>query len=218
MGKNLEIQHQKAYTFHFFFNHGLFDEIFHLRDFINATDEYLNEKFISKDKPENNGENYNPRFNSRNQFETIFPNILWRTIFLHSYFLFESSLDQICNNIQESEKYALTLRDMNGRGIQRASLYLRKVCKITNPFTTRHWVELMDFNKMRNVFVHSDGLVEMNNLDIIKIASKYQGIVLDDFDSFGVSSLKILKEFTLYSLQCIESFFQNVHSSIQDIS
>ena len=215
MDKKLEIEHQKTFTYHFFFNHGLFEEILHLQDFINSTDKYLNEKLISKVEQEDNNEEYDPRFNVESQFGNIFPNILWRTTFLYSYFLLESSLDQICKNIQEAENHTLTLKDLSGRGIQRASLYLRKVCKMTIPFDTKNWVELQDFNKIRNLFVHSDGLVEKTNQDIIKIAAKYKGIEFGDFDNFGVSFLEISKDFTFYSLNCIESFFQSIYQNIR---
>ena len=215
MDKDLEIEHQRTYTYHFFFNHGLFEEILHLQDFINSTDEYLNEKLTSKIRQENNTENYDQRFNVENQFGHIFPNILWRTTFLHSYFILESSLDQICKNIQEAENHNLTLKDISGRGIQRASLYLRKVCRVTIPFDTKNWIELQDFNKIRNLFVHSDGVVERTNLDIIRIASKYKGIKLGDFDNNVVSFLEISKGFTIYSLNCIESFFQSIYLNIR---
>lgn len=214
MDKDLEIEHQRTYTYHFFFNHGLFEEILNLQDFINSTDEYLNEKLTSKVGQENYNENYDPRFNAENQFGHIFPSILWRTTFLHSYFLLESSLDQICKNIQETEHHTLTLKDISGRGIQRASLYLRKVCKVTIPFDTKYWIELQDFNKIRNSLVHSDGVVEKTNQDIIKIAANYNGIVLGDFDNNGVSFLEISKDFTVYSLNCIESFFKSIYQNI----
>ena len=215
MDKDLEIEHQKAYTYHFFFNHGLFEEILHLQDFIISTDDYLREKIASKVGQKNDIENYDPTFNTENQFGHIFPNILWRTTFLHSYFLLESSLDQICKNVQESENHNLTLKDISGRGIQRASLYLRKVCKVTIPFETKNWIELQDFNKIRNLFVHSDGVVEKTNQDIIKIAAKYGGIKLSDFDNYGSSFLEISKDFTVYALNCIDFFFQSIYQNIR---
>lgn len=215
MDKDLEIEHQRTYTYHFFFNHGLFEEILHLQDFVNSTDEYLNEKLTSKVGQENSIESDDPRFNVENQFGHICPNILWRTTFLHSYFLLESSLDQICKNIQEAENYTLTLKDISGRGIQRASLYLRKVCEVTIPFDTIYWIELQDYNKIRNLFVHSDGMVEKTNQDVIKISTKYKGIELGDFDNYGVSFLEISKDFTIYSLNCIEAFFQSIYQNIR---
>jgi hypothetical protein len=215
LDKDLEIEHQRAFTYHFFFNHGLFEEILHLQDFINSTDEFIKAKLISQTEEERRTGNYDPRFNAENQFGNIFPNILWRTTFLHGYFLLETSLDQICKNIQEAENYSLTLKDISGRGIQRASLYLRKVCKVNIPFDTKCWSELQDFNKIRNLFAHSDGIVEKANQDMISIVEKYEGIYLSAFDDFGLSFLGITKDFTLYSLECIDSFFHSVHANMK---
>jgi hypothetical protein len=218
MDKELESEQQRAYTYHFFFNHGLFEEIFHLKDFINSTEEYLNKELAEKSEQKAASEELNPVFNPEAQFGSIFPNILWRTTFLHSYFLLESSLDQICKNIQEAENYSLLLKDINGRGIQRASLYLRKVCGITSPFDTQYWSELQDFNKIRNLFVHADGVVEKSNNDIARIVAKYQGITLGNFGEFEALPLEISKDFTLYSLNCIESFIQSVYQNMLQVN
>ncbi len=215
MDRELYKEHHRAYTYHFFFNHGLFEEILHLKDFVNSTDEFLKTKLFTENQLLDNFESYNPSFTPEHQFGNVFPNILWRTTFLHSYFLLESSLNQICKNIQEAEDYLLTIKDISGAGIQRACIYLRKVCNIAIPFETVFWTELQDFNKVRNIFVHSDGEVEKSNQEIIRIASKYKGLNIDDFDKLGFSNLEISKEFTINALQSIDSFFHDLYKNIQ---
>jgi len=215
MDSELYKEHHRAYTYHFFFNHGLFEEILHLQDFINSTDEFLKTKLFIENQQLGNFESYNPSFTLKHQFGNVFPNILWRTTFLHSYFLLESSLNQICKNIQEAEDHQLSLKDISGAGIQRACKYLRKVCNIALPFDTVFWTELQDFNKVRNIFVHSDGEVEKSNQEVIKITSKYEGLKIGDFDKLGLSSLEISKEFTIYALHSIDSFFHDLHTNIQ---
>ena len=200
MDSELYKEHHRAYTYHFFFNHGLFEEISHLQEFINSTDAFLKTKLFLETQQLDDIESYNPSFTTEQQFGNVFPSILWRTTFLHSYFLLESSLNQICKNIQEAENYQLTVKDISGAGIQRASIYLRKVCNITIPFETVFWTELQDFNKVRNILVHSDGEVEKSNQEIIRIASTYKGLNIDDFDKLGFSILDISKEFTVNAL------------------
>lgn len=216
MDEDLKKEHQRAYAYHFFFNHGLFEEIMSFEDFISSIDGFIKEKLVSiRARDSNEDDAYNPRFDTEHQFEVVFPYILWRTTFLHSYFVLESALDQVCKNVGEAEDYVLTLKDISGQGIQRASTYLRKVCKVTMPFETDKWKKLQDFNKVRNAFVHSDGVVDKSNKDIIRIAAEYDGITLSEFDDFGVAFLTISKDFTLYSLKTIEQFFQDIHRNIK---
>jgi hypothetical protein len=215
MHKELKKELHKDYTYHFFFNDGLLEEITHLQDFINSTDEFLKSKLFIENQHHKDFENNHPSFTTENQFENIFPNILWRTTFLHSYFLLESSLNQICKNIQELEEHPVSLKDISGAGIQRACTYLRKVCNIDIPFETDSWKEIQDFNKVRNIFVHSDGEVEKSNQEIVKIASKYNGLNIDDFGNYGFAYLGITKEFVIYALESIDRFFHDLHVNIR---
>jgi len=111
----------------------------------------------------------NERSGKRIQYEGVFSMILWKSLFLSTYFLLENSLDQICKNLSKSNSYNLTLKDISGNGIFRSSLYLKKVCHIIEPFETQTWTEVNDFNKIRNVFVHSDGILSKSSNETIKI-------------------------------------------------
>lgn len=197
-------EQQKQFTYHFFFAHGLFEELKDIEDFINSTDKFLADNLqINKKLPESS-EQAHPRFNPEVQFGTIFPDILWRTTFLHSYFLLESSLDQICKNLQEAEGYKLKLSDIAGNGIFRASVYLKKVCNITEPFSDNTWAKLMDYNKLRNIFVHSDAIVSRKSA--VELAKRNEGLLVAIID-FDQVALRFSKQFTMKVLQTIESFF-----------
>ncbi len=158
MDEELDKEHLKQYTYHFFFAHGVYEQLKDIEDFINSTDNFLSENLKIAKPLSDNSENLNPRFHPEVQFGSIFPDILWRTTFLHSYFLLESSLDQVCKNLQQTENYKLSLSDISGNGIFRASVYLKKVCNILEPFSDNSWAKLTDYNKLRNIFVHGDGL------------------------------------------------------------
>ena len=215
MDEELKKENHRDYTYHFYFNHGLFEAIIHLNDFINTIDDHLAEKLRSKVKQEQETGSYDPRFNAEGQYGIIFPDILWRTTFLHSYFLLESALDQICTNIQIAEDYSISLKDLNGRGIQRASLYLKKVVNVTMPFETDTWKTLLDLNKIRNIFVHSDGNADLSNKEVLNFSKKYSGLsIYESFDKEYLS-LSLSKDFTLEALLKIESFFYDIYNYIQ---
>ena len=150
------------------------------------------------------------RFGKKIQYEGVFPMILWKSLFLSTYFLLENSLDQICKNLRKSNSYNLTLKDISGNGIFKSSLYLKKVCKVVEPFESETWTEITDFNKIRNVFVHSDGILSKSNSDTIRVCEKYNQIELIEYDEDNLS-IQIDSEFCKYSLLKIENLINDVH-------
>lgn len=212
MDESLKKEHQKQYTYHFFFAHGIYEEIIDIEDFINSTDKFLADNLQINKKLSDNPEQINPRFHPEVQFGSIFPDILWRTTFLHSYFLLESSLDQVCKNLQQAEGYKLVLSDVAGNGIFRASVYLKKVCNITEPFEDNTWGKLMDYNKLRNIFVHGDGIVSRKTG--VELAKRNEGLLIAIFDVDKVA-LRFSKEFTLKTLQTIDRFFHILQKTMQ---
>lgn len=212
MDESLDKEHQKQFTYHFFFAHGIYEELKDIEDFITSTDKFLADNLQINKKLSDNPQHINPRFHPEIQFGSIFPDILWRTTFLHSYFLLESSLDQICKNLRQTEDYKLTLSDIAGNGIFRASVYLKKVCNINEPFTGNTWARLMDYNKLRNIFVHSDGLASRKTA--VELAKRNEGLLIAIMDLDKIA-IRFSKEFTLKALQTIESFFSVLQQAMQ---
>ncbi|NUY82681.1 hypothetical protein HUK80_17395 [Flavobacterium sp. MAH-1] len=211
MDKEIEKGLEDDYTYHFFFNHGLFDVLKHYEDLIEETESFLKSK-IDAMKGDTGEEITDERFGKEMQYQTIFPVILWKSLFLSSYFLLENSLDEICKNLRKSNSYELSLKDMSGNGISRSSLYLKKVCHITNSFQTQTWVEITDFNKIRNVLVHSDGVFPKSNADVINVCAKYGQIKLSEYDDNLI--IEFDNEFCKYSLSQIENFITDIYKEM----
>lgn len=209
MDESLQKEHNRQHTYHFFFVHGIFEELQDIEDFINSTDKFLlkNAK-IGKTAPDN----INPRFHPELQFGMIFPDILWRTTFLHSYFLLESSLDEVCNNLQQTENYNLSLSDIAGNGIFRASVYLKKVCNIPGPFSESSWGILNDYNKLRNIFAHANGIASKKIAS--NLAKRNKGVLATHFDSDEMQ-LILSKEFVLKATKEIGRFFSILQIAMQ---
>jgi hypothetical protein len=193
---------QFTYRYHFeYISHELKD----IEAFIKSTDKFLTDNLQNNKELSDKPEHTNPRLDPEIQFGSIFPDILWRTTFLHSYFRLESALDQICKNIQRAENYKIGLSDVAGNGIFRASVYLKKVCNISNPFSDNTWGTLVDYNKLRNIFVHGEPLVDRKKG--VELATRNEGLLVSPMD-IDLIALRFSKEFNLKALKTIDSFFQ----------
>jgi hypothetical protein len=214
MEEEIKKELEDSYTYHFFFNHGVYDELKHYEDLINETELFIKTK-VEVMEGSTEEEIIDERFGKRIQYDEIFPMILWKSLFLSIYFLLENSLDQICINLKKSNSYKLTLKDIKGNGIFRSSLYLKKVCNITKPFETKTWTEINDFNKIRNVFVHSDGILSKSATDKINICKKYSQIQLTEYDEDNFN-INIDSGFCKYCLTKIENLINDVHNGMRN--
>ncbi|MFM7024198.1 MAG: hypothetical protein ACKOXB_14590 [Flavobacteriales bacterium] len=211
MEEKIDKEQLKKFTYHSHFDY-ISHELKDIEAFIKSTDEFLADKLQSNKKLSEEPEYTNHRFHPEIQFGSIFPDILWRTTFLHSYFRLESALDQVCKNIQQTENYKVGLSDVAGNGIFRASVYLKKVCDINEPFSDNSWGKLNDYNKLRNIFVHGEPLVDRKKG--VELATRNEGLLVAIIDVDKIA-LRFSKEFNLKALHTIESFFQILKREMQ---
>ncbi|MCY8484833.1 hypothetical protein MOC97_04925, partial [Bacillus atrophaeus] len=108
------------------------------------------------------------------RYEFLYPQLIRKTIFLQTYFIFETYLNSLSDEHKRHSNTALSYKDMKGQGIERAKLYLRKVCNVNaEPFSTNEWKRIIDYNTLRNAFVHNNGIVDKS-----KLKSDTQGLTL----------------------------------------
>lgn len=212
MKEDIDSEQQKQFTYRYHFDYISF-EIKDIENFINTTNNFLNENLDKHINSKDKNEKIN-RFDPEIQFGSIFPDILWRTTFLHSYFRLESSLDQICKNLQQAHGYKIGLSDISGNGIFRASVYLKKVCNIEKPFSDNSWGKLNDYNKLRNIFVHGEPVIERKKA--IELAKRNEGLLVSirDIDKIAIS---LSKEFNLKVLETLEIFFNILKVEINSL-
>lgn len=211
MEESIDKEQLKQITYRYHFDY-IYHELKDIEAFIKSTDKFLADNLQNNKKLSDEPEHTNPRLDPEIQFGSIFPDILWRTTFLHSYFRLESCLDQVCKNLQQTENYKLSLSDVAGNGIFRASVYLKKVCNISEPFTDNTWGKLNDYNKLRNVFVHGDGTADREKA--VGLAKRNEGLLVAIID-FDKIAMRFSKEFNLKTLQTIDSFFHILQKAMQ---
>ncbi|WP_316632630.1 hypothetical protein [uncultured Flavobacterium sp.] len=125
MNESIDKEQLIQFTYHYHFDY-ISHELKDIEAFIKSTDNFLADNLQNNKKLSDEPEHTNARLHPEIQFGSIFPDILWRTTFLHSYFRLESALDQVCKNLQQTEEHKVGLADIAGNGIFRASVISKK--------------------------------------------------------------------------------------------
>ncbi|AME05692.1 hypothetical protein NNG64_11400 [Bacillus siamensis] len=127
------------------------------------------------------------------KYSNDYPQVIRKTIFLQTYFSFEGYLNNLCSDYKKKLDTDLDYKDMRGQGIERAKLYLTKVCNVTIPFLTDEWKLIKSYNMLRNALVHNNSIIDKSNLKTIP-----KGVALNSYSEEKISTnyyLELEKEF-----------------------
>ena len=135
-------------------------------------------------------------------FEDYFPNLQRASAVITLFAFFERELEDLCNLIQSTEDYRLTVRDVYGSGIERAVKYLEKVCGIDTGRGSTEWAEVKAIQLIRGLLAHGgradldqnpklknavEGSPHLSYTDELKVAPEYAVYVIGAFSRyFGV--------------------------------
>ena len=78
-------------------------------------------------------------WNLQSVFENYLPNLQRRSALITLYSFLEHELDQLCERIRIHEQSALSLTDITGKGIVRATTYLIKIGGLIGVRNCEHW-------------------------------------------------------------------------------
>ena len=84
--------------------------------------------------------------------KNLYPNILWSSIFLTSYSIFEYCLSSICKSLPD--EYSSLYNDLKHKGINKSKVFFKKVCKIKFPDNIKEWDFIKNSNAVRNCIIH----------------------------------------------------------------
>ena len=84
--------------------------------------------------------------------------VLFMSVFISIYALFEKYLDDLCKDICNSENLALTPNKLKEKGIKRSQIYLKKVAGLCFPDNKQEWSIILGLSDLRNKFVHNAGI------------------------------------------------------------
>jgi hypothetical protein len=144
-----------------------------LRDYVETVEDALKGKFKTfQERAEARAEGMSPEAKER-YFEDLaedaiflwdrFPSLSWKTAFTTAYSIYEHHLLNLCGHAGRYGDFDIRVDDIKGTGIFAAQTYLKKVCKVTFPDNCRDWQDILQMNKIRNVFVHRLGRMKRDS-------------------------------------------------------
>lgn len=135
------------------------------------------------------------------------PLVMWYSLFIFSYQIFENRLAQVCNMLHQGMQYSLGLSDISGKGIRRSQVYLKKVAHIDLPDTENELQEINILGELRNLIVHNNGHIDSNNKNISKSLLTYirdSGFIFVN----EISQIGIDVRFILHAIEVYKDFLQ----------
>lgn len=150
-------------------------------------------------------------FNPDGVLNQYFPNIQRRAALITLFSFFENELDKLCNLFKEIEKYSLSLNDIHGNGIERSTLFLKKVVGLQLD-KNKLWDEIKLIQKIRNTIVHNNGVLKDEDSNSNSIINNY---FKKEADYIYYHFQIIIREgFLANMLNTFDAFFKLIDKSI----
>ena len=93
----------------------------------------------------------------------IYRDLLFESFIILLYGYLEKQLEDLCNRFTRKYKKVLRLSDITGKGIERARIFMEKVCGWSLPEEVL-WESISHLREIRNAIVHNGGIVKISNL------------------------------------------------------
>ena len=106
------------------------------------------------------------------------------------------------------------LKDMKGKGLEKAVAYLKEVIGVQFPSENNAWREITSIQKIRNAFTHSDGFIK--NYDTGKRWHIENYISKSDYLLLNSDQIIILNGFINYCLDQFQAFFDELIDIIRN--
>lgn len=90
-------------------------------------------------------------------FREYFPNLQRKSALLTLTGMFENELDQLCESYAKEHNATVRLNDIAGKGLDRSTKYLEKVCGFDVYKTSAEWQSIKSIQVLRNAIVHQNG-------------------------------------------------------------
>ena len=143
-----------------------------------------------------------------------FPALTWKTAFISTYSIFEHHLLNLCGHAGRYGDFGIDVDDIKGTGIFAAKIYLKEVCKVAFPDNTPDWGDVLQMNKIRNIFVHRLG--RMKRGSTWKGLPEYQKrkARLIEFNEGG--DIRLLEGYCLDAIETFRRFFKATLAAVPD--
>jgi len=120
---------------------------------------------------------------------TDFPQIIFRSLFISTYCLLESSIGFVCYKISH-EKGDILNEEIRKRNLVEKVSLITRFNLINVNFTTKNWSSIQEYMKIRNDIVHNSYLVEDDKFEGSKFCKKSYLVMREFFDYIYISYKK----------------------------
>jgi hypothetical protein len=124
---------------------------------------------------------------------------------LYSYL--ESFLNNLCEYLYKLNNYQVEYTDLEGKGINRARLYLDKIVGVDFNKINSEWASIKNLNLIRNSIVHNSG--ESDREKINNIIKNEPNLSLDIFNK-----IRIKDNYIDEAINQIEVFLTLIHEQV----
>ncbi len=94
-----------------------------------------------------------------------FPEMVRNSMIVSLSSFLEKSLSDYCKTAQQKHNLALSMGDLNGKPLDRAKVYFKKVLKLPFPDTGALWFEIDAMQRIRQIIVHDNGETTVEKID-----------------------------------------------------
>ncbi len=138
-------------------------------------------------------------------FEEYFPRLQRASALITLCSFFEFNLTRLCDDLQQEKSILLSVRDINGKGVESALKYLMKVIGLDIDKGTQVYNEIQNIQKIRNNYVHQDGMITDKAISYVK-SNKYLS---------GERNININSGFLLHVLNNHMAFLKTIYEALE---
>ena len=155
-----------------------------------------------------------------NILENITPNIHRKSCLICLYSLLETKLMQICKIQESASDNPVKIEDLESKGIiDRARKYLSKVSRLKFPNKTDQWREILKIQQIRNICVHSNGVLKKkNDTEYYNIDLAHYIQNTDYLSLLDSGEVIINKGYCAHCLETINNFFLILFNELEEVN
>ncbi len=136
------------------------------------------------------------------------------------YGYFEKLLNDLCREQRDAKQLSLSLKDLSGKGIERAKNYLLKVVGVEKSFTTPEWQSIEAIGVLRNAIAHRDGFVDYEPNRQNSVYSKLTGIcgveLRQETMNHEYAQIFFNEQFVIETLDLFDTFIRKISAEISN--
>lgn len=200
----------------------------HFQRYANDMEEYLLKKQIKaydeldyEDEDEEDGieSTWLYFLGDKHTYSIQFPNILRSSLLISVYSFFESQLTRLCKELQMKMNLSVKYSSINGKGIEKAKVYLSDVVKIDFPTDSQAWHRIKDYQNIRNCFAHSEGILNEGDKKLIRSVETLDNVSIMGYevDIMMGRSIHLEKDFIKSFIDTLKAFWKMIEEQYLEL-